>query len=112
MATGAGDLKDRVRFDDRAPDANGDPVGDWRTGFVVWARLDFLRGSEVAIQQRLEKRQPISVTVRDSAQVRTINPAMRMVNVRTGEIYNITAAAPARDAGFRNILAVSGGASG
>lgn len=112
MAVGAGKLKDRVRFDSRAPDANGDPLGEWRTGFVVWAELDYLRGSEVAIQQRLESRQPVSVTVRDSAQARTISPAMRMVNVRTGEIYNVTAATPARDAGFRNILAVSGGAAG
>jgi hypothetical protein len=34
------------------------------------------------------------------------------VNTRTGEIFNVTAASPAKDAGFRNILAVSGGAPG
>lgn len=112
MATGAGDLKDRVRFDSRALDVNGDPLGPFAPGFTVWAKLDYLRGSEVAIQQRLEKRQPVSVTVRDSSQARTINPAMQMVNTRTGEIFNVTAATPAKDAGFRNILAVSGGATG
>lgn len=112
MAVGAGALRDRVRFDSRGPDANGDPMGPWQTGFVVWAAIEYLRGSETALAQRLEKRQPVSVTVRDSAQARTINPAMRMVDVRTGEIYNVTSAVPAKDAGYRNILAVSGGAAG
>lgn len=112
MPTGAGDLKDRVRFDSRALDANGDPTGPWVEGFTVWAKVDYLRGSEVAISQRLEKRQPVSVTVRDSPGARTINPAMRMVDTRTGETFNVTAASPAKDAGFRNILAVSGGALG
>lgn len=112
MATGAGDLKDRVRFDSRALDANGDPIGAFVPGFTVWAKIDYLRGSEVAIQQRLEKRQPVSVTVRDSTQARTINPAMQMVNTRTGEAFNVTSSVPAKDAGFRNILAVSGGATG
>lgn len=112
MPIGAGDLKDRVRFDSRQPDANGDPQGPFVPGFTVWAKLDYLRGSETALAQRLEKRQPVSVTVRDSSQARTINPAMQVVNTRTGEIFNVTAASPAKDAGFRNILAVSGGAPG
>lgn len=109
---GAGDLGDRVRFDSRTPDQNGDPLGPFAPGFTVWANIEYLRGSEVALSQRLEKRQPVSVTVRDSTQARTINPAMRMVNVRTGEAYNVTSAVPAKDAGYRNILAVSGGAVG
>ncbi|HEY1071502.1 MAG TPA: head-tail adaptor protein [Brevundimonas sp.] len=101
-----------MRFDSREEDANGDPLGVFKPGFTVWAKVDYLRGSEAAIQQRLEKRQPVSMTVRDSSQTRTITPAMRVVNVRTGEIFNVTAASPGRDAGFRNILAVSGGAPG
>lgn len=112
MAVGAGDLKDRVRFDSRSPDSNGDPLGPFSSGFTVWAKVDYLRGSEIAVAQRLEGRQPVSVTVRDSTQARTINSGMQMVNVRTGETYNVTAASPAREAGYRNILAVSGGAPG
>lgn len=112
MTMGAGKLRDRVRFDSRTPDANGDPLGPFTPGFTVWANIEYLRGSEVALAQRLEKRQPVSVTVRDSTQARTINPAMQMVNTRTGEIYNVTSAVPAKDAGFKNILAVSGGAPG
>lgn len=112
MTMGAGHLRDRVRFDSRTPDQNGDPLGPFAPGFTVWANIEYLRGSEVALAQRLEKRQPVSATVRDSTQARTINTAMRMVNVRTGETYNVTAASPAKDAGFRNILAVSGGATG
>lgn len=112
MTMGAGKLRDRVRFDSRTPDANGDPLGPFVPGFTVWANIEYLRGSEVALAQRLEKRQPVSVTVRDSIQARTINQAMQMVNTRTGEAYNVTSAVPAKDAGFRNILAVSGGAPG
>lgn len=112
MAVGAGDLKDRVRFDSRSPDPNGDPLGPFSPGFTVWAKVDYLRGSEVAVAQRLEGRQPVSVTVRDSTQARTINAGMQMVNVRTGETYNVTAASPAREAGYRNILALSGGVTG
>ncbi len=112
MAVGAGPLRGRVRFDARAPDPNGDPLGPWVTGFTVWANIEYLRGSETALTHRLEKRQPVSVTIRDSAQARTVGPDMRMVNVRTGEVFNVTAASPARDAGYRNILGVSGGAAG
>lgn len=112
MAISAGDLRDRVRFDGRVLDASGDPTGAFVEGFTVWANVDYLRGSEAALASRLESRQPVSVTVRDSAQARTIGPAMQMVNTRTGEAFNVTAAAPAREAGFRNILAVSGGSTG
>lgn len=112
MAVGSGALRDRVRFDARALDANGDPLGPFAPGFTVWAQIEYLRGSETALTHRLERRQPVSVTIRDSAQARTVHPAMRMVNVRTGEEFNVTAASPARDAGYRNVLAVSGGAVG
>ncbi|WP_292052147.1 head-tail adaptor protein [Brevundimonas sp. UBA5866] len=108
----AGHLTNRVRFDSRAPDANGDPLGPFVEGFTVWADVEYLRGSEVALQHRLERRQPVSVTIRDSRQARTITPAMRMVDVRTGEVFNVTSASPARTPGYRNILAVSGGAEG
>ena len=112
MAIGSGALRDRVRFDARTPDVNGDPLGPFAPGFTVWAEIEYLRGSEAALAHRLERRQPVSVTIRDSAQARTVNPAMRMVNVRTGEEFNVTAASPARHAGYRNILAIAGVATG
>ncbi|WP_312814447.1 head-tail adaptor protein [Brevundimonas sp.] len=110
--TGSGSLRDRVRFDSRQPDPNGDLLGPFSPGFTVWAQIEYLRGSEAALSNRLEKRQPVSVTIRDSLQAKTVNPAMQMVDTRTGEIYNVTSAVPAKHAGYINILAVSGGATG
>ena len=115
--SGAGEMTARVRFDARATDANGDPTGAWQDGITVWARVEYLRGSEVAVSSRLEKRQPVRIDVRDSAQARTITNAMRAVivsgrGVQVGAELNITAVAPGQDPGFINILAVAGGAVG
>lgn len=109
---GAGQLRDKVRFDARGLDANGDPLGPWGTVLTCRANIEYLRGSEVALSYRLERRQPVVVTVRADEQTRAISPAMRMANARTGELYNITAAAPAKQRGYINILAVAGGAVG
>lgn len=113
----AGRLSARVRFDARAPDANGDPLGAWIEGFTVWARVQYLRGGEVAVSNRLEGRQPVMIDVRENAQTRTITNAMRAVivsgrGVRAGTELNITAAAPGKDPGFINILAMAGGPTG
>jgi head-tail adaptor len=117
MALGAGDLDARVRFDARGADANGDPLGDFVPGFTVGAKVDYLRGSESAVSNRLQGLQPVTITVRDSTQSRTITNAFRAVivsgrGVRVGETLNITAVAPAQDLGFTNIMATSGGAAG
>lgn len=109
---GAGALRDRIRFDHRGTDANGDPIGAWVEGFTVWAQLLWLRGSETAIAQRLEGRQPVAIVVRTSSQARTITQAFRAVNVRTGAEFNITSVSPAKEPGFIDILAVAGGAPG
>ena len=105
-------LNDRVRFDKRQVDANGDQTGPFEEGFTVWADVEYLRGSEAALTSRLESRQPVSVLIRESIQARTVTPAMRLVLVRSGAAFNITAAAPARQRGYLSILAVGGGADG
>lgn len=115
--TGAGELDARVRFDARGLDANGDPLGEFENGFIVWAKVQYQRGSESAVSNRLEGRQPVVIEIRDSAQARTISSAMRAVivagrQVKIGEVLNITATAPGREPGFWNILAVAGGADG
>jgi head-tail adaptor len=110
---GAGDLRDRYRFDLRGSDANGDPLGDWEPGFEVSAHTTWLRGSETVMSQRLQGTQPVILTIRSSAQARTINSAFRAVNTRTGFVFNITGVSPTRDdPGFLDILAVGGGAAG
>jgi head-tail adaptor len=114
---GAGELDARVRFDARGEDANGDPLGDFVEGFTVWAKVQYLRGTEAAVANRLAGLQPVMIDVRDSSQTRAITSAMRAVvvvgrGVRPGEVLNITAVAPGKDLGFINVLATSGGAAG
>lgn len=109
---GAGDLRDRYRFDDRAADANGDKLGDWIEGFSVAAQTTWLRGGESVVSSRLEGTQPVALTIRDSAQARTITPGFRAVNSRTGQPFNITAVSPAKQRGFIDVLCVAGTAEG
>lgn len=115
--TAASDLDARVRFDSRAADVNGDPVGPFEARFTVWAKVDYQRGSEVAVSNRLEGRQPVALVVRDSAETRTITTGFRAVivsgrGVAVGQELNITAVAPDRKPGFWSLMAVAGGAVG
>jgi len=110
---GAGDLRDRITFEARGEDANGDPLGPWAPQFTVWAQMIWLRGSEAALQQRLEGRQPVAIVVRTSSQTRGITTAWRAVNARnTEQRFNITAVSPAKEPGFIDVLATMGGATG
>lgn len=108
----AGALTNRVRFDTRGADANGDPLGPWAEGPTVWAQLIWLRGSEAVLQQRLEGQQPVAIVVRESSQTRALTPASRAVLTATGEVLNITAVSPSKQPGFLDVLAVRGGAAG
>lgn len=113
----AGDLDARVRFDARGVDANGDPLGDFVPGFTVWAKVDYLRGTESAQSNRLQGLQPTVIVIRDSMQARTVTNAFRAVimagrGVIVGQELNLTAVAPDRTLGFLNIMATAGGATG
>lgn len=113
----AGALDSRVRFDARAWDANGDPMGDFVPGFTVWAKVDYLRGTESAQSNRLQGLQPVVIVIRDSAQARTITNGFRAViisgrGVFPGQELNLTAVAPDQTPGFLNIMATAGGATG
>ena len=108
-------LRDRLLFQARGADENGDPGGGWEDRFSLFAELDYQRGSELAVSNRLEGRQPVAMTIRDSAQARTITAGFRAIvqgGQRPGETFNITAVAPARARGFLHLMGVSGVASG
>lgn len=113
----APELDARVRFDQRGEDDNGDRLGPFEDGFEVWANVDYLRGSESAVANRLQGSQPVTILVRETPQTRDVTNAMRAVAIsgrglRDGEVFNITAVAPAQEVGFLNIMATSGGAAG
>ena len=108
----AGKMRDRIRFDQRALDANQVRLGPWEEGFTVWAETTWLRGGEGVVAQRLEGKQPVAFSIRDSAQARTITTGCRAVDSRTQQAFDVTAVSPSREPGFIDVLAVSGGAAG
>lgn len=106
-----------LRFEKRGPDDNDDPIGPFEPVFECRGAVDYLRGTETAVSERLEGRQPGNITVRDAAETREVTSGWRVrvvdgFQVRKGDLFNITAAAPARDRGFITLLGVAGGATG
>ena len=90
--TGAGDLDNRftLQRDIAEPDWTGHPGDpDWQDQFTVWGKITFMRGGETVIAARLTARQPAILTIRISAQALTILPSDRIVDARTGEMFNI-----------------------
>lgn len=112
---GAGDLRDRVLFQARGNDENGDPLGEFENQFTVWAQLIYQRGSETAVSNRLEGRLPVAVLIRDSEQARSITEGWRgkvMFGPRKDHLFNITSVGPAQERGFLSLQGVFGGATG
>lgn len=105
---GSGKLKDRITFQRRALDANGDRLGAWEADFTVAAQIDWLRGSQPVMEQRLQGIRPVVLTVRDETRTRALVTPWRAVNARnTQHVFEITSVTPARDAGFLDLLATA-----
>lgn len=105
----AGDLRDRVRLQQRARDENGDRLGDFTDAHTVWAQIRYLRGSEPVVAARLQGQQPVVITVRASGQTRAVETSWRALNARSGEVYEISAVTPSDDRAWIDILAVQKG---
>ena len=114
---GAGDLRNRIRFETRSTDANGDALGSWTEVCTVWAQVKWLRGSESAVNSRLEGRKPAVLVIRSSSQSRAFTEGLRAVavsgqDVIPGQTFNLTAVTPAKESGFIDVMGVVGGATG
>ncbi len=102
----AGKLRDRLTFQRRAADANGEPLGPWEDAFTVSADLVYLRGSEAVQEQRLQGVQPVIITVRASSDARQISNAWQALNARPPhQTFDIKSIEPSRDVGFLDVLA-------
>lgn len=106
-----------VKFQSRGLDANNDPLGVWEDRFSCRACVDYLRGSESAVANRLEGRQPATLVVRDATETRAITGAWRATviagrRVRVGDTFNIQSAAPGRKLGEIHLIGIAGGATG
>lgn len=110
--TGAGQLRERVLFQQRGLDANNDRLGDWEDVTMVWARIMRLKGSEPVLQQRLEGVQPVVITVRWSPVTDQVTTGWRAVDERTGQQFNIRSKTPDEKRAFIDLLADDNGLGG
>lgn len=87
----AGDLRERVTFAERIEedDGHGNKEGDFVDRFTVAAGMEPRFGGEAVMAARLSGRQPVSIVIRYFERGKSITPAWRATNARSGEIYNI-----------------------
>lgn len=87
----AGELRDRVAFEMRVPepDGYGSTLGPFVEQLVVAARITARFGGEQVMAARLAGRQPVTITVRQSADTRRIDETWRARNARTETMYAI-----------------------
>jgi head-tail adaptor len=107
---GAGDLQDRVAFDQRDEAANeyGSVEGDFAEQFEVAAQIRYLRGTEPVIAQRLQGVQPVIIRVRSSTQTRAVDASWRARDARAGTIFNIRSVTPSDDRAWIDFLCEAG----
>jgi len=92
--SGAGSLSERIGFEAEVTgdDGYGGVTLGWSEAFVEPARLEPRVGNETVIASRLQGLQPFSMIVRSNDRTRTITPAWRARNKRTGVVYAINSA--------------------
>lgn len=111
MRISAGDLRWRVAFDRHAsmPDGYGNTQVGFEEQFIVWAKVQVRLGNEAMIAGYLQDRQPVMITVRQSALTRTVTENWRARDVRSGAHYAIRSIADPDGKGeWLDILALTG----
>ena len=114
--TTTSDLNRLIVFQQRQEDANGERLGAWGDSFIRSAGVVYLRGGEAVMQQRLQSVQPAVMTVREDPETRSVTTAYRAVE-RTIDggperVYDIRGVAPAKTAGFLDMLVEANGLNG
>lgn len=87
----ADELRSRVVFSNRtaASDRLGNTQGVFVDQFAVAAKIQPRLGGETVQASRLAGRQPVSITVRQSAQTSVVTPDWQCRDARKGTRYNI-----------------------
>ncbi len=107
----ANDLRDRVSLEKREEidDGYGGTVGAWVPQFERNACILLSKGGETVIASRLQSIQPALIIVRYDAETATITAAWRLIETRSGTVYNIrTSADMERRGRFITMLCESG----
>jgi hypothetical protein len=108
-------LHERYGFDKRGEvdDGYGNVVsGPWVEQFETRGARRFFRGVEKAQDAASTSMQKMIITVRSFADARSVTPAWRVVDKRSGETYNVLAVEPNQDRLFIDFIVQSGGADG
>jgi SPP1 family predicted phage head-tail adaptor len=103
-------LPELVAFD--RPEETVDPYGGVVTTFAEAfrcnARFLWLRGGETVQAARLEGRQPVVVTIRQSALSGVVTTDWRMRDLRRAKTYNIRGIVPTDDRMFLELTCETG----
>lgn len=88
-----------VAFDAPSPqsDGQGGQEEGWTQAVSCRAHFRYLRGGETVQAARLEGRQPVVVTIRQSDAARSITPEWRMRDTRRHDVYNIRSIVPSEN---------------
>jgi len=88
---GAGQLKERVAFDQqgKAPDGYGGTTTGFFEKFARWASYQHLRGGEAVQAARLQGQHTIIVRVRACPSTRAVTTEWRVRDLRSGTVYAI-----------------------
>jgi len=107
----AGTLRDRVTFAQRSTvgDEYGNNEGDFVDQFTVAARVQYLRGGESVMADRLEGKQPVVLTIRMSAQAKRIETDWRATDARNEDrVFNVRSISPSERNDQLDILCETG----
>lgn len=116
MATkpSAGDLYESVSFEKRevgnpdSPADYGNTETTWRCQYSCRAAYQHLRGGETVLAGRLQGRHPQIIRVRASSETREVTTDWRIVDSRSGSVFNIRDVTPTLDRRFIEFLVESG----
>ena len=89
--TAAGLLLEKIKLQKRSTvaDGYGNQRGGFTDQFTVGARIQPRFAGETVLAARLTGRNVANIVVRSSANTRLIRPEWRIVDARTGDIWNI-----------------------
>ena len=106
----AGKLDQRVLFQSptKNPDGYGGREQGWKDEMTVRAGYTRLRGTEAVMAARLEGRQPTVIRVRASSETRRIGSNWRIIDQRSGEVFNVHWIIESDDRRWLDVTAESG----
>lgn len=108
--TRAGELRELIELQAlvSVPDGGGGSTQSWETVVTAPARIKVLKAGETIMAGRLASTQTLVVTVRNQSAVADALTTWKLLNVRTGSLYEIKSITPDERGAWVDILAETG----